>query len=938
MALVASCTNEDVFQQDVEVNDLGNRPIAGQVVLDLNNTPGATRWSGAGFDENDVLGASLMDTWSLDEAGEDKYTDVDYISTNYKFTHNGDGSWISDALFVEGNYYFYMQYNEKMRNRQALTSSIPSVQEIGEAGDASVYANQFFLGYYFIDEESTDRNLPVQMVQAYAYPRINVAYEGAKEDLVIDKIVVSSDNLILDRKLSAASALDGVPAYTVVDNKGTEKLDDDVTVVNVGENAQLKAYLAGFNAHKAFDKDAEVPAVVKQAVMAALVANAEEATPIEVKPAEPAATVNGAIIVPAGDYDEATTTLTLEIYTNKGTVTAVVPVAEETIKEEGKADRVVRKNQAYHVNLDADEKNDIELKEGEKLTYADYVAIDAQAFPFSILPAEGGKSKQINVSFLDGAIQVPTELTTGDAEELGYYLTEWYAGRTDLEEGLTVNLTASIELNSDIMGYLNDAANPVVTFVDESKDGAAITIPATADAAMINKINVAAENGPAVIVAEGATQKIVPTSKKNADNSYTVVFDPAYSAGIVNNGTLSVDREGDWQNVANAKLTANITNNGTFTLVDANLTGNVTNKGTFTATANTVTGVVTNESTLNVKAVSGTVHNSGTATITNVTTLYNMGTATVSEAATIYNGVKESASKTEHYSAAAALTIKSKVTSSVTNYGKVDFQGASVASFTNSRYVDEGKPNNSSDDIVISGELTLNANMDVADDVENSGTIIVSEDKGLYIGGSLTNDENGIVKNNSTIFTVEFDNAGTLYHYAGATTTVNENTGTIYIYEANPTSLHITTQSATVKYTTADADFEGGALKALWAPITELTIAQAGTWDLSALGANVVDLIVKKKSSLTFAANESLNKLEMQEGGTLNSNLTVASLVLPANKNLDIALDVTLTYTGTNYDAAGRVNALGWFLAPNDATKGNALVYGNQKWGTDAAI
>ena len=161
-AAFAACSQEE-FENDVQkVND--GRPVVGSIVLDIPEEA-QTRWgwgsaTGFTFDANDYIGAALMDTYT---PGVDtptprpwftRYSIVNYISTNYKYGYK-DGWTNNDAVMSEGNYFFYMPFNENLKSRAGLVYSIPVDQfaydETAESPVAeetrSWKKNQMFIGY-----------------------------------------------------------------------------------------------------------------------------------------------------------------------------------------------------------------------------------------------------------------------------------------------------------------------------------------------------------------------------------------------------------------------------------------------------------------------------------------------------------------------------------------------------------------------------------------------------------------------------------------------------------------------------------------------------------------------------------------------------------------------------------------------------------------------
>lgn len=502
-ALVASCSNEEIL---VEKGDLqANRPMAGEVTLAVADGSVESRWTSAGFQAGtDIIGAALMDKFN-GENETPKYSLTNEINTNYKFNYTEDGTWESDALFSEGNYFFYMQYNPEMRGRSGLYNTIPSVQEIGANGAAARYANQLFLGYYFISGGADNLDLPVAMVETYAFPRVAATYDGTN-GVVIEKVVAKSPaNFILERQLNVKSALTGVGAYDANENGVSDTGD-------VAANSKLSDYLSAFNSALQNGKAQNgVPAAVKAAVAEAMAAKAGKgASSITIVPETVAGTIDGAFVAPAGTYSD----LEFDIYTNKGIVKGVqVPnITTGTTRP--------NTNYGYTVS-----------DEDGTIVPANYVKVLAEKFPAALSAGEGGSSKKVEIFFKDKAITVPKTLEVASIEELTKYLTNWYTGydlddKTSSMGELTVTITENIVLNDAVMAFIaNTTTNPTVKFTTTADK--TLTIPATAAATAINTIN----SDATVVIAEGATQ--VANIGNKATGELT-------AKNIVNKGTLTI--------------------------------------------------------------------------------------------------------------------------------------------------------------------------------------------------------------------------------------------------------------------------------------------------------------------------------------------------------------------------------------------------------------
>ena len=169
MAMFAACTNDDFISngQGVQNGEAALRPTVGVTLNVLEGDGTDTRLgyeNGYKWQEGDKIGALLMDEIrgyydnnqpvrpfdDLEEWAEKPWTEryklVDYVSTDYPFERQDDGTWTTNSKMLEGNYFFTFPFASYMGNREAVHSIGEQVQNGRDV--ATAYAqNQFFIGY-----------------------------------------------------------------------------------------------------------------------------------------------------------------------------------------------------------------------------------------------------------------------------------------------------------------------------------------------------------------------------------------------------------------------------------------------------------------------------------------------------------------------------------------------------------------------------------------------------------------------------------------------------------------------------------------------------------------------------------------------------------------------------------------------------------------------
>ena len=229
-ALFAACTAEEIVEQQAVIkNDLGARPVVGNVTLSTSSADSRATLNEDGdfnslkFAEGDVIGARIMDIYSpyagtsCDEdedcaVCENPYWNYDikneFASSNYKYTNGGDGNWNTDALMVEGNYMFYFPYNEKFLERGPVKVTLPLKQTVSATApkqaiqDLYEGENPFIVAYNFLPAVGQESTLGLDFQHVFAYPYITLknSYKEENEEtgkkvakaITLDKIIIST--------------------------------------------------------------------------------------------------------------------------------------------------------------------------------------------------------------------------------------------------------------------------------------------------------------------------------------------------------------------------------------------------------------------------------------------------------------------------------------------------------------------------------------------------------------------------------------------------------------------------------------------------------------------------------------------------------------------------------------------------------------------------
>lgn len=266
----AACTNEEIIEQNATVAtdriEVGALEINPQV-----NPESRLHLEGSGFvfDKNDKLGACLMDeitekyNWIPTPAWSARFDLVDYIQTNYKFNWNGS-KFQSDALLVEGNYFFYFPYDPTMVQRNAFHKVLSAEQTFTVGSPRqTVLDNQVFIGHKAVtaDKQGDIESLDIEMKAAHAYPAFRLNYSDTKE-IQIKKVALKVAKHGEDGTEGAAGAFNTMLVvdptscyfnnyetiirgsyYSTTDAATAEQISLSIPNVKMTANSQLAGYI-----------------------------------------------------------------------------------------------------------------------------------------------------------------------------------------------------------------------------------------------------------------------------------------------------------------------------------------------------------------------------------------------------------------------------------------------------------------------------------------------------------------------------------------------------------------------------------------------------------------------------------------------------------------------------------------------------------------------
>lgn len=290
-AVFAACVNDDFMEQSAKpVADDGRRS-AGEVVIVPSFAKDAdTRldWvSGSngygpkiepGFDQ---IGAAQIDEYSSNHWPHFMLSND--INTNYNFwLEESDGmmKWKASSPLTEGNYIFYMNYDDQMMGRGTMYDEVDPVQYAKDReGKYDAYGaldNQFFMGYDFLEAEDSKKGvneISPRLTAIHSMIRVRAHYTDNGQ-VKIKKIAIRKAGSLQDLKNYFGSYTNGsityAPMTTKVDVKpltthmATGFLDEACMANNIYQLKKNKdgVTISGENAETLEDYDALMQSLV----------------------------------------------------------------------------------------------------------------------------------------------------------------------------------------------------------------------------------------------------------------------------------------------------------------------------------------------------------------------------------------------------------------------------------------------------------------------------------------------------------------------------------------------------------------------------------------------------------------------------------------------------------------------------------------------------
>lgn len=530
----AACSQDEFVNEMQKQND--NRPVVGAISLDFSNENSRWDWSSAlgfKFDDEDIMGACLMD--KVEDLGEGswtgKYTIVDYIGTNYKYGYK-DGWTNNDAIMSEGNYFFYMPYNNELKSRAGLPYNIPTEQYAYDEKTPTVAnatlawkKNQMFIGYD--DIKVGDKTAKTNLVEAFAKPRFNVNYTGSN-GVVIERIVVTdgTGKFAVKGTLKPTGVLES--AYNPVSG-GETKYQTSSSTPNLA--VCFQQYNKALAEYELKEDEAFVNPLYGNESKFFAVTEVDKATSLSLN-FVPAKEVTGLMVVPAGEHTFSN--VTFQIYTNKGLV-EFTPTGDKLEK----------------------------ATEGTGITYSNMNTLQ------TIKAGDGKKENAVTINFADADVTQPEEVTVSTTSQLESII-RWY---TTGEKEITITTTGdNVQLSKTVYDAIKGNDKLAVTFAGK------LTIPADLPN---DALDLLADEGTGTVIIKG-TQNLV--------NTTTTAI--GYGITIEQGAVLNV---GSGSKTTTFSSPAKITNNGTLNVNTGTLSADVDNYAAFNITSGaTVDGVIQN--------------------------------------------------------------------------------------------------------------------------------------------------------------------------------------------------------------------------------------------------------------------------------------------------------------------------------------------------------
>lgn len=235
-AVFAACSNEDFMEQPVNPVADDGRKLVGEVVIVPNfgeNADTRLDWVNkgdgyypqieAGYDQ---IGAAQIDEYSSNRWPH--FTLSNDINTNYNFwleEKDGQMKWVASSPLTEGNYIFYMNYDDQMMGRGTMYDEVDPVQYAKDReGKYDAYGaldNQFYMGYNFLKAEDSKKGaneVSPRLTPIHSMIRVRAHYTDNGQ-VKIKKIAIRKAGSLQDLKNYFGSYTNGSITYAPMTTK-----------------------------------------------------------------------------------------------------------------------------------------------------------------------------------------------------------------------------------------------------------------------------------------------------------------------------------------------------------------------------------------------------------------------------------------------------------------------------------------------------------------------------------------------------------------------------------------------------------------------------------------------------------------------------------------------------------------------------------------------
>ena len=235
-AVFAACSNEDFMEQSVNpVADDGRR-LVGEVVIVPNfgeNADTRLDWvnKGDGYypqieADYDQIGAAQIDKYRSHRCPH--FALSNDINTNYNFwleERDGRKVWVASSPLTEGNYIFYMNYDDQMMGRGTMYDEVDPVQYAKDReGKYDAYGaldNQFYMGYNFLKAEDSKKGaneVSPRLTPIHSMIRVRAHYTDNGQ-VKIKKIAIRKAGSLQDLKNYFGTNTNGSITYAPMTTK-----------------------------------------------------------------------------------------------------------------------------------------------------------------------------------------------------------------------------------------------------------------------------------------------------------------------------------------------------------------------------------------------------------------------------------------------------------------------------------------------------------------------------------------------------------------------------------------------------------------------------------------------------------------------------------------------------------------------------------------------